>query len=44
MGVITHGKFASLFDLIEGKWINHIEFEDDIIKIFRIYKTEDIKC
>jgi hypothetical protein len=41
MVVITHGKFVSLFDLIEWKWINHIEFEDDILKLFRIYKTKE---
>lgn len=24
-------------------WINHIEFEDDIVKLFRIYKTKEIR-
>ena len=41
MCVIAHGRFISLFDLIEWNWKNHIEFEDDIIKLFRIYKTKD---
>ena len=41
MCVITHSKFASLFDLLEWKWVNHIEFETDIIKLFRHYKTKD---
>jgi hypothetical protein len=40
MCVITHGKFVSLFDLIKWEWVNHIEFEDDIVKLFRHYKTE----
>ena len=41
MVVISHGRFVSLFDLIEWRWLNHIEFEDDIVKLFRIYKTKE---
>ena len=40
MCVITHSKFASLFDLLEWKWVNHIEFETDIIKLFRPIRTK----
>ena len=41
MCVITHSKFVSLFDLLEWKWVNHIEFETDILKLCRHYKTKD---
>lgn len=32
---ISHGRFVSKYDLISLKWVNHVEFEDDIIKMFR---------
>lgn len=41
MCVITHSKFVSIFDLTDWKWVNHVEFEDDIVKLFRHYKTAD---
>eukprot|EP00347_Sterkiella_histriomuscorum_P004764 403359199 len=39
--LVTHGKFLSFFDILESKWLNHVEFEDDIINLFRLYVTED---
>lgn len=39
MCIITHGKFASIFDIIQQQWVNHIEFEDEIITLFRHYKN-----
>lgn len=35
IAIITHGRFFSKFDIINWTWVNHVEFEDDIIKLFR---------
>lgn len=37
--VITHGNFVSLYDINNKKWINHLSFEDEIILLFRHYKS-----
>ena len=31
---IAHGKYISLFNITEWRWINHLEFQDDIIHMF----------
>jgi len=41
MAVITHGPFVSIYDINNKKWLNHVEFEDDIILLFRHYRTKD---
>ncbi len=35
IALITHGKFVSKYDLINLKWLSHVEYEDDIIRLFR---------
>jgi hypothetical protein len=41
MAVITHGCFVSIFDINNWKWLNHVEFEDDIVLLFRHYKSKE---
>ena len=41
MALITHGRFVSIFDIINWKWLNHVEFDDEITLLFRHYKTKD---
>ena len=39
--LITHGQFFSIYEITLKKWLNHVEFEDDILTLFRHYKDKD---
>eukprot|EP00347_Sterkiella_histriomuscorum_P010531 403375928 len=32
--IVAHQKFISVFDIINWKWINHIQFESEIVSLF----------
>lgn len=41
--MITHSKFISFYDIFKETWINHVEFEDEVLTLFRHYKRDGKK-
>ncbi|CDW84988.1 UNKNOWN [Stylonychia lemnae] len=39
--ILTHGKFLSVFDILDDKWVSHIQFNDEIRAIFRLNSQDD---
>jgi hypothetical protein len=32
---VSHGKYLSLFNVLKQKWLDHIEFDSEIVQVFR---------
>jgi hypothetical protein len=32
---VSHGRYLSLFNVLKQRWLDHIEFESDIVQVFR---------
>lgn len=38
--VLAHGRFISLYNILEQQWTKHCRYEDDILMLFRHYETD----
>ena len=38
--IIAHGDFTSLYDLTAKEWYNHVEWETDILQMFKMKKAK----
>lgn len=32
---VSHGKYLSLFNVLKREWLDHIEFDSEIVQVFR---------
>jgi hypothetical protein len=39
--MVAHGHIVSLFNILKQKWINHFEFDSQVVSIFRMKDEND---